>query len=371
MKIVHIVERDKFSSAWINYFKINFPDIIHYFMVRDNGNEEHPLNLVDNKNLILTPDYYIWFTNETVKKIMYDADKIIVSGVFSTRFIFCNYDEVLYNKTYIQFWGGDFYDLRDDMDDNGNVKSDHNHWYLNCLQRCYAYIFPYYNDVQAFENITKIKKHHYIVAYFPVPADDGENKLFSDLQKSIINDDKKNKRIIVGNSATKTNCHIEIFNKLSKYDWIHELEIICPLSYGNEEEYRDYVIKVGYEKFGNKFKPITEYISLTKYIELLNSCDVGVFNNNRQQGGSTIVYLTRLGKKVYIRDTISTYQSTKKDGYAVFPISDITSGISLNNFLNMDNKDRIKNIKLFEEKYKIRLKQWKVIFDERIFDFKI
>ena len=71
MKIVHIVERDKFSSAWINYFKINFPDIIHYFIVRDNGNEEHPLNLVDNKNLILTPDYYIWFTNETVKKIMY------------------------------------------------------------------------------------------------------------------------------------------------------------------------------------------------------------------------------------------------------------------------------------------------------------
>ena len=141
MKIVHIVERDKFSSAWINYFKINFPDIIHYFIVRDNGNEEHPLNLVDNKNLILTPDYYIWFTNETVKKIMYDADKIIVSGVFSTRFIFCNYDEILYNKTFIQFWSGDFYDLRDDMDDNGNVKSDHNHWYLNCLQKCYAYIF--------------------------------------------------------------------------------------------------------------------------------------------------------------------------------------------------------------------------------------
>lgn len=66
---------------------------------------------------------------------------------------------------------------------------------------------------------------------------------------------------------------------------------------------------------------------------------------------------------MYIRDTISTYQSTKKDGYAVFPISDITSGICLNNFFNMDNKDRIKNIKLFEEKHKIRLKQWKVIFD--------
>ena len=38
--------------------------------------------------------------------------------------------------------------------------------------------FSYYDDVHAFENITKIKNHHYIMAYFPVPADDGENKLF-------------------------------------------------------------------------------------------------------------------------------------------------------------------------------------------------
>lgn len=122
----------------------------------------------------------------------------------------------------------------------------------------------------------------------------------------------------MGNSATKTNCHIEIFNKLSKYDWIHELEIICPLSYGNEEEYRDYVIKVGYEKIGNKFKPITEYISLTKYIELLNSCDVGVFNNNRQQGGSTILYLTRLGKKCIYVILLVRISRQKKMGMQFF-----------------------------------------------------
>ncbi len=69
--------------------------------------------------------------------------------------------------------------------------------------------------------------------------------------------------IMVGNSATATNNHVEIFRALAKLD-LDERRIIVPLSY-IDPDYRDAIILYGNELFGERFQPIVDFMPLDKY----------------------------------------------------------------------------------------------------------
>ena len=111
-------------------------------------------------------------------------------------------------------------------------------------------------------------------------------------------------RVLLGNSATKTNQHIEALNKLSKYKGY--IQIICPLSYG-DFYYRDAVITHGNALFGTDFIAVTDYFLPEEYATLLYSVDIAVFNNNRQQATANIEILAYLGKKIFIRSDTSMW----------------------------------------------------------------
>lgn len=115
--------------------------------------------------------------------------------------------------------------------------------------------------------------------------------------------------IQVGNSACETNEHVEVFEKLLKYKG-ENIEIICPLSYSGKEEYIKQVVETGYKTFGKeKFTPIVDFMIFDQYLELLAKVDIAIFNHKRQRGLGNITTLLGLGKKVYIREEITTYYS--------------------------------------------------------------
>jgi dTDP-N-acetylfucosamine:lipid II N-acetylfucosaminyltransferase len=128
-------------------------------------------------------------------------------------------------------------------------------------------------------------------------------------------------QVMVGHSATETCRHIETFQKLKKYTG--KVRIFCPLSYPRDEEYIQKVIAEGRKLFGNDFVPMTDFMQYNEYVRFLNTIDIGVFNNSRQQGMGNITNLLYLGKKVYLSNDNTIRKSYCGPQYTIFNCAEI------------------------------------------------
>jgi len=137
--------------------------------------------------------------------------------------------------------------------------------------------------------------------------------------------------ILVGNSADPSNNHIEVFLKLSKMD-LENRKVYVPLSYGGNDVYKDYIIRKGQELLGNNFVPLTDFIHLEKYNEILLSCSVLIFNHVRQQGVGNIIIMGYLGARIFINSKSPVYKTYKDLGIKIFNFKSLKSAdlISLN-----------------------------------------
>ncbi len=145
--------------------------------------------------------------------------------------------------------------------------------------------------------------------------------------------------IQVGNSADPTNNHLEVFEKLEKYK-DEDIKIIVPLSYGNEV-YAKEVIKQGRKIFGEKFEPLTEFMPFDQYLDLLTEIDIAIFNHNRQQAMGNTTTLLGLGKKVYIRSSVTPWETFEDIGIKVFDVANVTIDL-LDEDTKRENKKRVK-----------------------------
>lgn len=128
--------------------------------------------------------------------------------------------------------------------------------------------------------------------------------------------------ILVGNSATPTNNHVEVFRRLIRIQLPERSKIIVPLSYG-DACYREKIVKLGYELFGEQFQPITEFMDFDRYVSLLRSCSVMVMNHKRQQGAGNIGIGVYLGAKVFVNPNSPLYEHYRDAGMIVFSVADL------------------------------------------------
>lgn len=127
--------------------------------------------------------------------------------------------------------------------------------------------------------------------------------------------------ILVGNSATITNNHLEIFKLLSGLD-LGGRKIIVPLSYGNSD-YRDLIIKKGHEYFGEQFYPLVDFVSLENYNNIIANCSVVVMGHRRQQGiGNTATMLYK-GARVFLDEASTAFDFFTKLGAVIFCLNDL------------------------------------------------
>ncbi|UAY50698.1 TDP-N-acetylfucosamine:lipid II N-acetylfucosaminyltransferase [Ferruginibacter albus] len=129
--------------------------------------------------------------------------------------------------------------------------------------------------------------------------------------------------IRIGNSATETNNHLDIFAALEKFK-NEEIKVEVPLSYG-ETDYATEVKNKGFQHFKNKFYPLENFISREEYIQQLNNVDVAIMFHNRQQALGNCVALLTLGKKLYLKKNNPLYSLFKKIGVNVFDASIINT----------------------------------------------
>lgn len=142
-----------------------------------------------------------------------------------------------------------------------------------------------------------------------------DDYLISDDKTEVVNP----QHILVGNSATPENNHIDMFiNLVNNYD-IKDRYIYCPLSYG-DLEYSKVVINEGYKLFGDKFKPLCKFLGKDEYFKILNSCGFVFMNQLRQQAVGNVLSLLCNGSKLFLNKKNPLYSHLQDLGISVSEI---------------------------------------------------
>jgi dTDP-N-acetylfucosamine:lipid II N-acetylfucosaminyltransferase len=153
--------------------------------------------------------------------------------------------------------------------------------------------------------------------------------------------------ILLGNSASATNNHVEMIDLLSTMD-LSGRKVIVPLSYGNIR-YRDYIIDYGREKLKDSFFPLVDFLPLKEYNELIGSCSSVIMNHNRQQAMGNIIASLWMGAKLYINKETTVFSYLTELGVEFFSIEDS---------LNFKNLEKSIHNETMELNQKAILAQW-------------
>ena len=172
-----------------------------------------------------------------------------------------------------------------------------------------------------------------------------------------INKDKNFIRIQINNSCDEST--LEILDDLQKYK-DKNVKITTVLSYG-KLKFKDEIIKKGRLIYNDKFEYIDQIISPVQYAQYLAQNDILILNQNRQQGfGNTLASLY-LGKKVFIRQEVSTNKYLNNEGIKIFDTNNIVK-MSFNELIEYKEKyeNKIKVLKYYNDEYLVKL--WRDFF---------
>lgn len=359
-KILHLITHDIFTAGYINFMKIYMKEYDHTFIVSAlscSKDESIEQKLINEDNVIrYSSGKWLAFSPE-IKRILKQTDKIIVSGIFGFEQMIYFWPRSAFEKMYLQYWGGDFYQVRDDVSIKDWRRKICRHMLISCFKRSYGAIYLIHGEYEKYKEITGITKTHVFVATMPGdPLKEFDYTAYRncDITTPI--------RIVVGNSATYENQHIEVFRKLEHLK-DEPIEIFCPLSYG-EDGCAEEIKQAGKNMFGDKFHPITDWMELHEYKKFLASCHVGIFNNNRQQAMGNIFTMLQLCRKLYLKSNTSMYESYVNRGFVVHEVDELDT-ITLDELKNFSEKEN--NMRIAEEWTYMNntVNEWKSVFDEK------
>lgn len=130
--------------------------------------------------------------------------------------------------------------------------------------------------------------------------------------------------ILVGNSATPTNNHLEVFNILRNISLPPDCKVIVPLSYG-DTRYRNEILRLGEDILGGNFYPILEFLDFKDYSELIKTCSVVIMNHRRQQGAGNVTLGLYFGAKVFLNSVSPLFEFYKDKGFIIYSVEELKS----------------------------------------------
>lgn len=140
--------------------------------------------------------------------------------------------------------------------------------------------------------------------------------------------DKKDFRIMIGNSASSNNRHMDAFDKLKKHK-NQNFSIILPLSYG-DKIYKKDVIDKAVQLFGNdRIEILDTFLKPELYAEVIKSVDLVFFNHNRQQGGQNLLLAAALSVPIVLSKENAMYDFLVTEGIDVNDVSSFSDVIKI------------------------------------------
>ncbi len=131
---------------------------------------------------------------------------------------------------------------------------------------------------------------------------------------------ESNGNILLGNSASPTNNHLDLLHIIQAKKQSGQ-QILIPLSYG-DSKYANWLINRIDRK---NVQTILDFMPLDEYMKLFDSCSYAVIGSIRQQAMWNVFYALSRGIKVFLYKDSIMYKSLINMGYVVYAIDDITS----------------------------------------------
>ena len=127
--------------------------------------------------------------------------------------------------------------------------------------------------------------------------------------------------ILIGNSASFHNNHIDIWNA-AKNLISEDRNIIVPLNYAGPADYADSVAKK-ITADHHRTTILRDFINKNEYYSIIDTCSYAIFGSLRQQAMANIRYCLRNRIKVFLYKDSIVYKHLTAFGYKVFAIEDI------------------------------------------------
>ena len=352
-KILHLATDEKFISAAEYLYEKAYPGQNKFFIVLPNK-KNYKLKYVKEKE-----NYFFYKeSNKALKQIsskLKDFDIVILHGfdLFKSLIVDKNKD-ILYNWI---LWGAEIYDkhklFRNAIYGEKTKKIILKHEKgLKKILRPLFHKFKYgffdswgFQHKTIYDNIDTLsiihredyelflkkkvineKARHLKFTYYPIEFIFGENK------ENVVSGNN----ILLGNSASRSNNHIEAIDILKNID-LAGRKVIVPLSYG-QKEYSDIIINYGNEQLPNNFSPLTTFLSLGEYNNVVQSCGVVVMNHYRQQAVGNILASLWMGAKVFLDERNTFYHYLKRIGCHVYSVKELSD-----DNLELLTEEKIKN----------------------------
>ncbi len=175
------------------------------------------------------------------------------------------------------------------------------------------------------------------------------------------NTKKDELRVMIGHSAFDFLKHKKYIDKLSVYK-DKNIKIILFLSYG-DKAYADSIEKYAKNIFKDKVEVYRDFMPSNKYIQILSTIDIAIFDFEHQAAFGNMILLLYLGVKLYLSTKGIMALGLKKEKIKINNCEDIGK-ISFED-LCKSNKDNILNSKKYSEKLLNKeklIKQWRNVF---------
>lgn len=146
--------------------------------------------------------------------------------------------------------------------------------------------------------------------------------------------------ILLGNSASYTNNHLEAFDNLQQLK-LGLRSIITPLSYGNKI-YSERISNYGNKILGANFVPLIDFMPLHQYNNYIQQCGIVVMNQYRQQAVGNVLVMLWMGAKIYLNKKNTLYAYLKRIGVHIYEITED---------LTVENKDALELLTIEQQKH--------------------
>ena len=336
--VVHIFPYKVFTKGFIDFTREKYPIEEHIFIIYG----ECP-----NKDFEVAVDKNVYFTKLPIdivhkQKFIYiinNAKQIIFNtyNIFVTKLLLKR--PLWLRKTYIVFWGFDIYCYRERaVGIKKRIWRAIQYWQIRNAR---AVCVLADKEKQILDSLIPNIKGAKMRAKYLMTTD--KAKLVA-----LINYNKNTNpcKILVGNSASKSNCHAEILSRLSVFADKNIL-VYCPLSYG-DTAYRNQITNLGKRLFGKKFIALTEIMPYEDYYKFTNDCIIGLYNNDRQQAMGNITMMFEQGGKVFMRRDTSMWKMFEKQGYVFYDIDDVGK-LDWEKFIDFSKENKINNTRVSVE----------------------
>ena len=328
MRIVHISTDNIFLKNAFEQFEACYPGCNELIIWNDEQELKHNAQLSPQKVFRFDTDA------ETILKELTGSDLVVIHALIvqSANIILKCYDlsikfcwmlhgfeayntdkfdqDSFYTATTLHIMGG--FGIKESLKKSARsiaelfVNTD-NKVIAKAAQKVDLFGISYKEEYELMKDKFSMKAAFLPFCYYPIETD-----------SSVSFKEQDELNILLGNSATPSNNHIDILQFLSKLE-NQSFKVNVPLSYG-DKTYASEIVTHGTKLLGERFQGINNFMPQEAYNEMLAGCGVCIMNHKRQQAVGTVYSMISFGAKVFLSEKNTLYHYLKRIGIHVFSI---------------------------------------------------